>query len=189
MTKKEDIRPIYQELQGYLSQAPGGDKIRLIYDDNLWEQVNQVIDELNSISGEDYNRFKMTTKQIRQGREGMLNVVDVGTYRAKLGGMISRLHGQYFSDEVAPFSGMPSTVISQTQQQSQSFQVQLLLEIQSKIDEQLHKLEPEDEKRGFLDKVKGALKSVRNATELITLILATGQEFGLTIDELKELFK
>jgi hypothetical protein len=141
MTKKEDIRPIYQELQGYLSQAPGGDKIRLIYDDNLWKQVNQAIDELNSISGEDYNRFKMRTKQIRQGREGTCNVVDVGTYRSKLGGLISRLHGKYFSDDVAPFSVMPSTVITQTQQQSQSIQVQMLLEFRDKITEKIDQLD------------------------------------------------
>ena len=84
---------------------------------------------------------------------------------------------------------MPSTVISQTQQQSQSFQVQMLLEIQSKIDEKLHELESEDKKRGFLEKVKGALTSARNTSELVTLLLAMAQEFGLTIKELLELFK
>lgn len=189
MTQKEDIRPIYQELQGYLSQAPGGDKIRIIYDDNLWEQVNQAIDELNSISGEDYNRFKMHTKQIRQGREGTCNVVDVGTYRAKLGGLISRLHGQYFSDEVAPFSSMPSTVITQTQQQSQSIQVQMLLEFRDKITEKIDQLDAGDNKRKFLEKVKGALASVRDYAGLIALYVTTAQEFGLTLKELLELIK
>lgn len=186
MTKKEDIRPIYEELQGYLSQAPEEAKIRLIDDKNLWEQTNQTIDELSRISGEDYNRFKMTPRRI--GSSVRLTV-DVGTYRTKLSGLISRLHAEYFSDEPAPFSEMPSTFISQVQQQSQSFQVQLLLEIQSKIDEKLHELEPEDKKRGFLEKVKGALTSVHNTSELVTLLLAMAQEFGLTIKELWELFK
>ena len=112
------------------------------------------------------------------------------TFRNKLGGLISRLHGEYFSDEVAPFSGMPSTVISQTQQQSQSFQVQMLLEIQSKIDKQLHNLEAGDtKKRNFLEKVKGALKSVRDSTGFVALLLTTAQEFGLSVKELLELFK
>ena len=182
MTKKEDVRPIYAELQGCLSQAPPGkDKngVSRAPSDVILEHFNHVIDELNNVSNEDNNRFKLRTG----------GWTDSLTYRTKLSGLISRLHGQYFSDEVAPFSGMPSTVITQTQQQSQSFQVELLLQVQSKIDEQLHKLEPGDKKRSFLEKVKGALKSVRNTAELIALILATGQEFGLTFEELKELFK
>jgi len=65
----------------------------------------------------------------------------------------------------------------------------MLLEIQSKIDEKLHELESEDKKRGFLEKVKGALTSARNTAELIALILSTGQQFDLTIKELFELFK
>ena len=186
MAKKEEIRPIYSELQGYLSQAPGGDKIRTIYDDNLWNQVNQSIDELNRISGEEYSRFKMIPE--RRVDSGIL-ILDVGTYRGNLGGLISRLHGQYFSDEVAPFSGMPSTIITQSQQQSQSIQVQMLLDFQSKIDAQLQKLEPGDKKRSFLEKVKGALASVKDYAGLIALCVTTAQKCGLTLEELLELFK
>lgn len=183
MTKKEDVRPIYAELQGCLSQAPPGkDKngVSRAPSDVILEHFNHVIDELNNVSNEDYNRFKLRTG-------GWTNSL---TYRTKLDGLISRLYGKYFSDEPAPFSGMPSQVISQTQQQSQSFQVELLLQIQSKIDEQLSKLEAGDtKKRNFLEKVKDALKSVRNTAALVALILATGKEFGLTIDELWELFR
>jgi len=60
MAEKEDIRPIYSELQGYLSQAPNG-KIELITytkGKGLWEQVNETIDELSKITGNDYSRFK-----------------------------------------------------------------------------------------------------------------------------------
>ncbi|HUU16593.1 MAG TPA: hypothetical protein VMW72_05545 [Sedimentisphaerales bacterium] len=186
MANKEDIRPIYSELQGYLSQAPEEAKIRLIDDDNLWNQANQAIDELSRISGEDYNRFKITPRRIRSSAR---LVADVGTYRAKLGGLISRLHGKYFSDEPAPFSGMPSTVNIQTQQQSQSVHIQMLLDFQGKIDAQLQKLEPGDKKRSFLEKVKGALASVRDYAGLIALYVTTAQEFGLTLKELSELFK
>jgi hypothetical protein len=186
MEQKEKIRPIYSELQGYLSQAPGGDKIRVISDDNLWEHVNQAIDELSRISGENYNRFKITPRRI--GRSAQLTV-DVGTYRGKLGGLISRLHSQYFSDEVAPFSGMPSTVISQIQHQGQSIQVQMLLDFQSKIEEKINQLKPEDNKRKFLERIKGALASVRDYAGLIALFLTTAKEFGLTLEELSEFSK
>lgn len=184
MEQKEKIRPIYSELQGYLSQAPDV-KTSVTYESDLWEQYNSTINELNNISGNNYDRFKISPKNDGSG-EFRMKIV---SYRSKLSGLISRLHGELFSDEQPPFSSMPSTVISQTQQQSQSFQVQLLLEIQSKIDEKLNELEPEDKKRGFLEKVKGALTSVHNTAELIALILSTGQQFDLTIKELWELFK
>lgn len=183
MTKKEDVRPIYAELQGCLSQAPPGkDKngVSRAPSDVILEHFNHVIDELNNVSNEDYNRFKLRTG----------GWTDSLTYRTKVSGLISRLHGQYFVDDIAPFSSMPSTVITQTQQQSQSFQIELLLQIQSKIDEQLSKLEAGDTKRrNFLEKVKGALKSVRNSTGFVALLLTTAQEFGLSVKDLLELFK
>lgn len=186
MTNKEDIRPIYSELQGYLSQAPEEAKIQLIYDKNLWDQANQAIDELSRISGEDYNRFKMTPGRLRSSAR---LTIEVGTYRTKLGGLISRLHAEYFSDEPTPGSGTPSTVFSQTQQQSQSFQIELLLQIQSKIDEKLHKFEEGSKERTFLEKLKGSLSSVKNIVGLIALLTKMASECGLTIEQLKELFQ
>jgi hypothetical protein len=85
---------------------------------------------LNNVSNEDYNRFKL--------RKG--GWTDSLTYRTKVSGLISRLHGQYFSDEVAPFSGMPSTVITQTQHQSQLLQVQMLPDFQDRITEKINQL-------------------------------------------------
>ena len=58
-----------------------------------------------------------------------------------------------------------------------------------KIDEKINHLKPEDKERKFLEKVKGALASVRDYAGLIALYVATAQEFGLTIKELSELFR
>jgi len=118
MTNKEYIRPIYAEFQGYLSQAPkdrdiGADE----YERGLWEQVNETIGELERITGEEFRRYRIVPKTISD-ESGTYSYVRIDTYRTKLSGLISRLHGMYFADEPAPFSGMPSTVISQTQQQS-----------------------------------------------------------------------
>jgi len=182
MTKNEDIRPIYTKLQGCLSQAPAGkDKngVSRRVSEDILEHINHVIDELNNVSKEEYNRFKL-----RLG-----GWTDSLTYRTKLSGLISRLHGKYFSDETAPFSGMPSTVISQSQQQSQSMQVQMLLDFQDNITEKINRLEPGDNKRKFLEKIKGALASVRDYAGLITLFLTTAKEFGLTLEEILKLIK
>jgi hypothetical protein len=183
MPDTEEIRPIYSELQGYLSQAPAAtEKWLCLYDCSIWEQVNDTIDELSSIAKTDYERFKMA---LAHGERSL----PLATCRAKLGGLISRLHGEYFSDEPAPFSGMPSTVITQTQQQSQTLHIQMLLDLQSKIDEKLRDLEPGDKKRSFLEKVKAALGSVRDYANLLALFLRTAQEVGLTLEEFSALFK
>ncbi|OHB60659.1 MAG: hypothetical protein A2167_04585 [Planctomycetes bacterium RBG_13_46_10] len=184
MAEKEKIRPIYHELQGYLSQAPDEKGARdVIYDSAYWEQYNSTIDELNNISGNNYDRFKISPVQGQAG----LRVV-ICTYRSKLSGLISRLHGEFFSDEPAPFSEMPTTVISQSQQQSQSFQIQMLLEIQSKIDEKLPKFDEGTKERKFLEKVKSSLASIRNIAGLISLLLKVAKECGLSIEDLRNLF-
>jgi len=183
---KEKIRPIYEELQGYLSQTPLlKDPHDSSDDSSLWEQYNQVIEELNNISDKNYDRFRITPFS---GGDGY-TFIRLLVYRNKLGGLISRLHGEYFSDEPTPFSGMPSTVITQTQQQSQSFQIQMLLEIQSKIDEKILKFDKDSKERGFLEKIKSSLASVKNVTELILLLLKTGNDIGLTVEQIFNILK
>ena len=108
MAKQEDIRHIYHELQGCLSQAPyprPRKDARITtteVDDDILDYFNDLVDELNGITKEDYNRFKLK-------KGGWTNAL---TYRTKLSGLISRLHGKYFQDESPPFSSMPSTIIS-----------------------------------------------------------------------------
>ena len=184
MAKQEDIRPIYHELQGYVSKAPSSDTTGYIQDPELWESANKAIEELNKITGEDYNRFKMVPEK----KGGVRCLLEKNTYRGKLAGLIARLHGKYFASEAAPFSGMPSTVISQTQVQSQS-QTQMVLDLQSKIVEQLRNLEPGDKKHTFLEKVKGALASVKDYAGVLALYVTTAQECGLTLKELLDLIK
>jgi len=187
---KDKIRPIYSELQGYLSQAPKLESpLDGSSDKTPWTQVNNTIDELNSISGKNYDSFKLNPEFMNQ--KGMIPhyFIKISAYRSKLAGLIARLHGEYFSDEPAPFSGMPSTIITQTQQQSQSFQVQMLLEIRSKIDEKIPKFDKDSKERGFLEKVKGSLASVRNVAELILLLLKTGKDIGLTVDQILNILK
>ncbi|PIY88477.1 MAG: hypothetical protein COY73_03760 [Candidatus Nealsonbacteria bacterium CG_4_10_14_0_8_um_filter_37_14] len=183
---KEQVRPIYSELQGYLSQAPAGDK-GLIFEASIWEQHNQTIDELNTVTGKNYDRYKVEVRSIDWNRT-MRRVIDSQSYRIKLGGLISRLHGEYFSDEPPPFSGMPSTVITQHQIQNQATYVQILLDLQSKIDEKLQEYKEESKEKTFLEKIKNSLSRVGNIVELIGLILRTGKELGLTVEQILKMF-
>jgi len=184
---KDKIRPIYSELQGYLTEAPDvKSNGEVLYDKPaFWNQYNSTIDELNKIADQDYNRYKIETVTVpwqTRSRQAM----DIQTYRTKLGGLISRLYGTYFSDEAPPFSGMPQTIINQNQNQNQT--VNLLLEIQSKIDEKLPNL-PEGTEKTFLQKVKSALSGISSVTGLIGLLLKTANDLGLTTTQIYNLFK
>lgn len=180
---KEQVRPLYSELQGYLSQAPGeASRQTEFYEESNWGAFHSTISELNTLTGKNYDKFKVTPLHAGGGSQ----FVRVTEYRTKLSGLISRLHGEYFSDEREPFSGMPSTIITQTQNQSQN--IQILLEIQSVIDKNLTTVEDPTEK-SFLQKIKDSLSSVKNITELLNLILATGSSMGLTVEQISKLFK
>lgn len=176
---KSKIRPIYSELQGYLSQTPKGNNI--IYEEACWNQVNQTIAELKTVCGNSFDKFL-----IEPHRDSKEQYVENDTFRFKLGGLISRLHGEYFSDEIAPFSGMPSTIITQNQQQIQS--VQMFLDIQSKIIESSKQFDEGSKEKKFIDKLKGSLSTVSNVNDLIKLCLKLAEEFGVGLAALLKIF-
>ena len=88
MVEKEKLRPIYVELQGYLSQAPDSEKAGVIYDEPVWEQYNNTIEELKGVSEHKYDKFKVVPTA---GGSGFTRV-NVINCRNKLAGLISRLH-------------------------------------------------------------------------------------------------
>ena len=127
---KEEIRSLYAELQGYLSQIP--DDVTAsswTQDQSLWNRLNYVIDQLNHLTGKDYSRFKANPEYQTVTRNASpYATMRYSTYKASLGGLIAKLHVEYFRDEEEPpFRTMPSTVINQTQTQNQS--ISTILEI------------------------------------------------------------
>ena len=114
--------------------------------------------------------------------------LDFDNYRQKLGGIIARLHGEYFSDETPPFAEMPSTIITQSQSQNQSLQVQLLLEVNDLIHKKLSTVPEGSKEKTFLEKVKASLSSVKDISQLVTLLITTAHQVGMTIEQLKTLF-
>ena len=182
---KEKIRPIYSELQGYLSSAPNSSSDYFWDDAAFWNRYNSAVDELSKITEEDFSRFKVIAETIPWNRETRRRI-NIKTYRSNLSGLISRLHGQYFSDEIHPFSGTPSTIISQSQTQTQH--IQILLEIQSRLDEKLPGYKVGSKERTFIEKLKTSLASVKEVGSLVTLILKTAKEFGLSIEEVLKIF-
>jgi hypothetical protein len=185
MESKEAVRPIYSELQGYLAQAPKKEKAYGTYDSSFWEQCNQAITELNKVTGKDYSRFMLYPRT--SGSSGS-PYLDFDNYHQKLGGIIARLHGEYFSDETPPFADMPTTIITQSQNQNQSLQVQLLLEFNDLILKKLGTVKEGSKEKTFLEKVKASLSSVKDVSQLVSLLITTAHQLGITIEQLKTLF-
>ena len=181
---KDKIRPIYFELQGYLSQAP--EKGGLIFDNQLWIQYNQTIDELEKITSKKYDRY-IIHPETKDFLKEPKQVIAIQVYRTILGGLISRLHGEYFSDEQPPFSGMPTTIINATQSQNQSQSVGMLLEIQERVISEIPNHKPETGERKFLEKVKSMLPSIKTGTDILSSILKIGSEFGLSPSDITKL--
>ncbi|MFQ5441869.1 MAG: hypothetical protein ACE5EB_03985 [Thermodesulfobacteriota bacterium] len=180
---KEKIRPIYSELQGYLTQAPSSGQMDIA---SIREQLNSSIDELNLRTEKDYSIYKIAFKDCySDGRR-----IQVDIYKFKLGGLIARLHGEYFSVESAPFTGMPSTVIHTTQTQSQSidFKLTLLLNVQNKIDEQLPNFPEGSKEKTFLQKLKSSLPGIKDATQLLFQLFTLAKSSGLSVDDLSKIF-
>lgn len=170
---------------GYLSQIPARDKGELLYDGDVKvvEQIEKSIDELNEVTGQDFNKFKVTIQHYESGR--MASVVEI---RTNLHGLIMRLHAIYFSDENAPFGGGPSMVVNQNQHQSQS-QVAMLLEFQSLVDRKLSSPTIQPEEKNFLQKVKSALPDIKSGTELVSSVISVAKELGLGMDALHHILK
>ena len=182
LMNKEEIRPMYSEFQGYLFQTPKPKDVSEIFsDDAIWKQYNEAVKELEKISNENYKRF-----YIKPDRESNYDIVRVASLRSILGGLISRLHSKYFSDEQAPFDGMPSTVITQTQTQNQS--VQMFLDFNNKINDKLNTAEGGSEEKDFLEKFRSKLGTATSISEIFKLCFQLAKNCGIGVAALLKLF-
>jgi hypothetical protein len=171
------IRPYYSELQDCLSQAPElSDPSNRTRDNSLWIRLNDLVGTLNEITGKDYSRFEVTPRSDEAGRPYLLVI----TYRNKLGRLIASLHGDYFSDEAAPFSDTPNQVIHQTQAQIQSIGISFILDIVEKIDQELPRHEDGSKDKEFLQRVKDSLRGITDTTQCISNIFNISKDFNLS---------
>ncbi len=178
-----EIRSLYAEFMGYFNQAPQQKENPAIYNSQMWEQVNKSIKRLSEVSSKNYDDFL-----IRVDRDESLVYVETMVYRLKLGGLISKLHAEYFPTLPEPFSGKPSIVISQSQQQNQQVFIQILLDLQSKIDEKLPSLPEGSKQKTFFQKLKGSLSATTGIVDLLNKIFTFAKECGVPNEELMKLF-
>jgi hypothetical protein len=180
----DKIKSLYAEFIGYLSQTPNAKEQPIISAQPIWNQYNNSVNRLSEYSGVDYSEFRILPDNDRGYGEYIQAVV----YRSKLGGLIAKLHAEYFDSMPEPFSGKPSIIINQTQQQNQQILFQLILDVQSKIDEKLPSLQEGSKERTFFQKLKGSLSATTGIVDLLNKIFVLAKECGVSTDQLMKLF-
>lgn len=186
----EEIRPVYMQLQGLLSQIPlpGPDgRYSTISDEGIWNQLNEAVDELSQISTKDYSRFKVKPKS--ESSNGYThNYVNTVYLRTRIGSLVSRLYAEYFKGEPAPFGGTPSTVINASATATQNLSVQIVNEVKSLIETKTPSYEPGTVEKTFLDQLNEGMGKVTNTADLIKKIFAIGSDLGMTINQIASIF-
>lgn len=178
--EKDKVKPIYQELQGFLSQTPLPKNNYDRLTEDSWDLVNQSIDKLNQETSKDYNKFRIEPEIV----DGIAKVY-VTVFRQKLGGLIDYLHAEYFEEDQRPFSGQPSTIVSQNQTQNMS--VQLYVQFGMELQKAMERAETEEEK-SFLKDISGKIETVKTFIEFILLVTNLAVKHGITMDRLKTIF-
>lgn len=186
MENKEKVRPVLAELKGYQSAAPDPEKGSRLFDDHFWKQYNSTIDELNTITGSDYNKFKLQP-QAEDWNGRYITMAKTQDYVSKLSGLINRVSAEYFSDEKSSISG-PSTVINTHQTQSQSQQQSMVVDIAMFIAEKKSDYAKGTKERVFLEKAGEAIKETKNVTDIISTIISIATACGLSLPALAKIF-
>lgn len=180
---KEIIRPVYSELQGFLKQVPHNDGSTYI--PSYWTRFNEMVDEISLKSKEGYSRYRLMPIEHGSGFPS----IALPELRARLGQLIGRLHAAFFSDEPAPFPGMPATAINVSQSQGQAQQQfqQMLFDFQDLLEDKIQSAKTEAEK-GFLSTLKKSLRKISSYAELISELVKAAQASGVTIHDLGKIF-
>ena len=173
-SKKKEILSVYEELIGVLSSIENLNGSW--FDDyGFSDHANMVIKRAGSICKEITNIDEyLIYPQFENGRRG--NIVLLTPARTKLKSLIGRLKGAYDIDMSPKNEG--NTFI-QTQSQNQTQSLTVLLELQEKIISEIPKYGKDTKERGFLEKLKSMLPTVKVLTDILSLALKIGAEFDL----------
>ncbi len=192
---KEQVRLLYAELQGYLAQVPESTATDVwSRDKRMWEQFNFIVSELEKITSVDYSRFKINPDRRAEGistNPHYYEAIRFSTYRAALGGLIARLHIEFFKDEEEPpFKTMPNTIINTTQNQYQSQEQQqsMVVDIAMIIAEKKAEYLEGTPERNFLDQLGNAIKKTKDVTDIVKTIMSVATACGITLPVLAKIF-
>ncbi len=149
---------------------------------------HKCLDELKEITGNSYDDFKLEYKYHSNSYSNSPFYVSSESFKMKLSGVISKIYGEYFYTESNPLDGSPTTLITNSQNQSQTLQLEIVLEISALIGKKIDTLEEGSKEKKFFEQIKSGLTTSKGVVGLIKDILLTGQNLGISIGEILKLF-
>lgn len=177
---KKDIIGVYEELKGVLSSIK--DNSSWFDDEGFTNHTNIIITRAVSLCPEFQDTdYKLKLDHI-QNRGPIVNTIQA---KSKLNALIGRLKGQY-DLEMPTLSNNGHTFI-QNQSQTQSQNLTIILELQEKIILEIPKHTEGTKERSFLEKLKSTLPTIKNITDILSLVLKIGAEFELDIETIRKL--
>jgi hypothetical protein len=83
---------------------------------------------------------------------------------------------------------MPSTIITQTQQQSQSVLIQMIFDFQDKIEQSMGKYPDGSKEKTFLQKLKGTIRNITDFAQIVLAVSKLAKDYGISVEDLSKIF-
>lgn len=170
---RKGITGVYEELKGLLESLK--DSTAWFYDHGFSHRTNVIIDRIPSVCPEiqDVSSYKISLDLSNPHGGGVVHTTQA---KAQLSSIIGRLKGTYGLDSAEK---NPGNTFIQNQLQSQFQSLSVALEFQEKIISEISKHAAGTKERGFLEKLKSALPTIKSITDILSLALKLGADFGL----------
>jgi len=150
--KLQQIKSLYGELAGLLSQLPMAEKSRWV-SKSTGDLYNLTVDELIKLSDTNYARLKLTDND-KSDYSNDDNDFDTSNLRAKLGALVKRLEEEYgFNKSVASAHSAP-VIVTVNQNQEVTLSVTPIQQIIDSADD--------DEIKKELEELKTILETTKN---------------------------
>lgn len=198
MTKlqKNKIKQIRTQLLVLRNELEGFSSTE-IADTYVRNRYKQLIVELEKETGESFAVFEIETQSrvkswdADSGRAEYEDYIERNSFKVAVAGLIEDLRERYLPSEISLYYQNETPIISMTNQQTMSSEITLKVAID--LVEHLAKKEseysPTSSERGFIEKVKTLVARFKDVSSLMKDILLTAQEYHLTLDQLKDIFK
>lgn len=177
---KDKIRPYYEELKGLREALP---EEGWFEDDGISNKYLKTLEGIATLLPE-LNRDEYILKpewSEDQFGGGGRSMITKNQYKTILNALIGHLKGLFDFDNNQNNSG--HTFI-----QSQSVSIELVLNLQEKIINLENKYEEGTPEKTFLKKLKNSLSSIKDATDIIKIVLSEAQKAGITLNTLITMF-
>jgi hypothetical protein len=176
----DDLDTIYQELEAFIRHLPKGGYVEV----SFAHDFNGLVDQLSAAAHEQFETYKL--------EESKMLGADV--YYSRGARLLAKVNAKHQLGALIPDfrDAVSISPVSIHQSNSQEVNTTIIISIVSEITEQLTRKEAEfpegSKERNFIDKVKAGVKTVKDASGLIALVLAVGQQAGLDASQIAAMF-